>query len=412
MRAALRVRAFRRLTLVWALINLADSTLFLTLAIWVKDLTGNDSAAGLVLAALALPALLAPLTGNLADRVSRRRLVIAAGLVAGTTVLTLLGVRGPGQLWLIYLVTIAYATIGYVIAAAQSGLLKDLLPVDHLAAANGLLTTIDQGLRLITPLIGAGIYVLAGMDAVVGLTAALFALAAAGMTTVRLTETPRTPDGERERFWREATAGFRHLRRTTPLGRLTIALAIAIGATGITNTTNFAAIERGLGAGPELLGILASAQGVGAIAGGLTAAAVIGRLGEQVTAGIGLALVAAGIATTIGTSVALVCVGLVAAGIGVSWAVVAFATVKQRLTPPTLQGRVSAASSMAYNVPQMTATLLAAAVILAVDYRILIAVTVFAVLAAAAVCLPRTRAAEPATRAAEPATRPQVSTVD
>ena len=46
-----------------------------------------------------------------------------------------------------------------------------------------------------------------------------------------------------ERFWREATAGFRHLRRTPPLGRLTVALAIAIGATGITNTTNFAAIR-------------------------------------------------------------------------------------------------------------------------------------------------------------------------
>jgi MFS family permease len=379
---------------MWALINLADSTLFLTLAIWVKDLTGNDSAAGLVFAALVLPALLAPLTGNLADRVSRRRLVIAAALVAAATVLALLAVRGPGQLWLIYLVTVVYAAIGYVVAAAQSGLLKDLLPAEDLAAANGLLTTIDQGLRLITPLIGAGIYVTAGMDAVVGLTAALFALAAIGMTTVRLVETPPTPHHERERFWREATAGFRHLRRTPPLGRLTTALAIAIGATGITNTTNFAAIERGLGAGPELLGILASVQGAGAIAGGLTAAALIGRLGEQVTAGIGLALVALGAATTIGTSVELVCVGLVAAGIGVSWAVVAFVTVRQRLTPPTLQGRVSAASHMACNVPQMTATLLAAAVILAVDYRIMIAVTVLAVLTAAVVCLPRTRTAE------------------
>ena len=100
-------------------------------------------------------------------------------------------------------------------------------------------------------------------------------------------------------------------------------------------------------------------------------------------------LVALGVATTIGTSVALVCVGLVLAGVGVSWAIVAFVTVRQRLTPPTLQGRVSAASSMAYNVPQLTATVLAAAVILALDYRLMIAVTVLAVLAAAAICLPR-----------------------
>jgi MFS family permease len=388
MRAALRVAGFRRLALVWAVINLADSTLFLTLAVWVKDLTGSDSAAGLVLAALVLPALLAPLTGDLADRMSRRRLVIAAALVAATAVLALLGAR---QLWLIYLVTIVYATIGYVISAAQSGLLRDLLPVEQLASANGLLTTLDQGLRLLAPLVGAGLYVLAGMDAVVVLTAALFTVAAAGMIAVRVTETPPTPADSRTRYWREATAGFRHLRRTPPLGRLTVALALAIGATGITNTTNFAAIERGLRAGPELLLILVSVQGAGAVVGGLVAAMVVGRLGERVTMAIGLALIALGIATTIGTSVALVCVGLLAAGVGVAWAVVAYVTVRQRLTPPTLQGRVAAASNMVSNVPQMTATLVAAAVILAVDYRIMIAVTVAAVFAAAAVCVPRVR---------------------
>jgi MFS family permease len=400
-RAALRIPAFRRLALVWAAINLADSTLFLTLAIWVKDLTHSDSAAGLVFVALALPALFAPLTGDLADRVSRRRLVITAGIVAGVVVLALLAVRDADQLWLIYLVTLGYASVGYVIAAAQSGLLKDLLPPERLASANGVFTSIDQGLRLITPLIGAGLYVLVGMSAVVALTATLFALAATGMLAVHVTESPPTPTHQREHFWREATAGFRHLRRTPPLGRLTIALATAIGATGITNTTNFTAIERGLHAGPELLGVLASVQGVGAIAGGLTAALLIARLGEPVTAAIGLVLIACGIATTAGTSIALVCGGLVGAGVGVAWALVAYVTLRQRLTPPALQGRAAAASNMAYNLPQMTATLLATAVILALDYRIMIAFTLTLVLAAAAACPTWARTSVPA----QPATR-------
>ena len=303
--------------------------------------------------------------------------------------LPLLGVRGPEQVWLVYLVTVAYATIGYVVAAAQSGLLRDLLPDERLAPANGLLTTVDQGLRLVTPLIGAGLYVVAGIGPVVVLTAALFAVAAAGMATVRVMETPPEPAADRERFRREATAGFRHLRHTPPLGRLTIALAVAFGATGITNTTNFAAIERGLGAGPALLGVLASIQGAGAVVGGLTAAALIARRGEPTIIAIGLAMIGAGLATTAGTSLALACAGVVVGGVGIAWAVVAFATVRQRRTPPRLQGRASAAANMALNVPQLTAALVASVVILAVDYRIMIAVTVAAVLASAVICLPR-----------------------
>jgi MFS family permease len=380
-RAALRVPGFARLALVWTVINVADSILFLMLAVWVKDLTGSDSAAGLVLAALALPALLAPLTGHLADRVSRRRLVTASALVAAVCVLALLGVRGTGHLWLVYVVTVVYATIGYLLTAAQSGLLRDLLPDEHLARANGLLTTLDQGLRLILPVVGAALYATVGIAAVIVTTAVLFAVAAAGMTTVRVTETP--PATEPGPFRGEVTAGFRHLFDTPALGGLTIALAVAIGAAGITNTTNFAAIEIGLNSDPELLAVLAGVQGAGAVAGGLTAGALIARLAERATAALGLALIGLGVATTAGTSLPLVCVGLLACGLGVSWTVVAFVTLRQRLTPPALQGRAAAASNMAINVPQLVATLAASALILVVDYRLMIAFTAVVILGAA-----------------------------
>ncbi len=382
MRAALRVPGFARLALVWLVINVADSILFLLLAIWVKDLTGSDSAAGLVFAGLALPALFAPLTGHLADRVSRRRLVTIAALVAAASVLALLGVRDSGQLWLIYLVTVVYATIGYLLSSAQSGLLRDLLPDEHLAPANGLLTTIDQGLRLILPLVGAALYTTVGITAVIATTAVLFTAAAVGMTTVRVTETP--PATERETFTREVTAGFRHLFGTPGLAVMTVALAVAFGATGLTNTTTFATIEIGLNSGPELLAVLAAVQGAGAVVGGLTAAALIGRRAERCTATLGLVLLGLGAATTAGTSLVLVCVGALACGAGVSWTVVAFSTLKQRRTPPTLQGRTGAAANVAINVPQLAMTLAAAGLILVVDYRILIAFTVVAILGAAA----------------------------
>lgn len=381
--APLASPAFRRTALVWTASNFADSSLFLTLAIWVKDLTGSTSAAGLVFAALGVPALLAPLTGQLADRVPRRRLVAGANLVAAATVLTLLAVGSAGQLWLIYLVTVGYASIGYLTSAAQSGLLRDMLPDQALASANGLLTTIDQGLRLLTPLLGAGLYARFGPRPVVLMTATAFTAAALLMLTVTIRETPPTARQQREPFRREIAAGVRHLRRTAALRRSTLVLAVAVGATGVTNTTVFATIERGLHAGPEFFGVLASIQGVGSVLGGISAALLIRQVGEARAIAAGLTLLAVGVGSTATGSVAAVCAGCAASGLGVPWALVAFVTLRQRLTPPTLQGRVAATTIMTMNLPQTAMTMLTAAVVTLVDYRLLIGATAATLLAAA-----------------------------
>src|SRR5690606_8726318 len=136
-RAALGGRAFRLLSVAWAFTNFADSVLAIILAVWVKDLTGSNGAAGLVFAALGLPALASPFLGQLADRVSRRRMLVGAYAVGALSVLALVAVRGPGQVWLVFVVTVLYSTVGFATAAAQSGLVRDMLPDDALAPANG-----------------------------------------------------------------------------------------------------------------------------------------------------------------------------------------------------------------------------------------------------------------------------------
>ncbi|MGH8776790.1 MAG: hypothetical protein ACRDWI_17120 [Jiangellaceae bacterium] len=73
---------FRRLFLAWTFSNVGNSALYLTMAMWAKDLTGSDSATGLVFLALRLPVFLSPLTGQLADRVSRKRLVVVTNALA------------------------------------------------------------------------------------------------------------------------------------------------------------------------------------------------------------------------------------------------------------------------------------------------------------------------------------------
>ncbi|PZF84126.1 MFS transporter [Jiangella anatolica] len=402
MPSALAHRQFRRLTVAWTFSNFGDSALYLTVAIWTKDLTGSNAAAGLVFLMLGLPVFLAPLAGQLADRVSRKRLVAVVNLVAAAGVLALLAVDDAADLWLIYLVTFGYGWVGYVTSAAQSGLLRDLLDDDQLAGANGLLTTLDQGLRLLTPLAGAGLYALYGGGAVAVLTASMLVIAALVLLTVRVEESPPTPADEREGFRRELTAGFRHLRATPALADLTLLLGIAVAITGFANSATFAIVE-GLSLPSEFFGVIASIQGGGSIAGGLTAAVLIRRLGERATVGVGLVLIAAGLGVALTPSPLVVSAGAAVLGLGVVWAVVGMVTLRQRLTPARLQGRTSAATNMALNGPQVAGTATGAALIAVVDYRVLVAVMAVTILTCAIILLARRIAAPDAVATEEPA---------
>ncbi|MHA7132590.1 MFS transporter [Oerskovia turbata] len=384
---SLRTRPFRLLTVAWGFTNFADSVLAVILAVWVKDLTGSNGTAGLVFAALGLPALVSPLLGQVADRVSRRRMMVVVYLVGALSLLTLFAVRGPGQVWLIFLVTVVYSSIGFATAAAQSGLIRDLLPDEALGAANGRLTTIDQTFRLVMPVVGAGVYVAVGPLPLVVSAVVAFVVAALVVSRIVLVETPPTPHDEREPFLAEVTAGFRHLLRTAPLGVLTVALAVAFGAVGVLNAVSFAVIENGLGLGPEMLGPIISVQGVTAIVAGLTAARMIRRIGSQRLVALALGIVTLGILPAVGTSLVAIIAGMGAIGLGVTWAIVGFVTERQLKTPATLQGRTSAATNMLLNVPQLAMTVVAAAVVGAVDYRLLVGATAAGIAASALLAL-------------------------
>jgi MFS family permease len=381
--------AFRRLTGAWVLTNLADSALFLMVAVWVKELSGSDAAAVMVFAMMSLPAFLAPILGHLADRFSRKWLLVGCNLGIAAVIATLFFASSTSWLWLIYVVIFAYGTVGYLTGAAQSGLLKDLLPDEHLASGNGMLSTIDQTLRIIAPVLGTGLYALFGPHVVIAVTIGCFASAAAVMVGMRVVESPQesaTPG----RYFKEVMAGFHHLASTPMLGRLTVAIAVAFAATGLVNVAAFPVIERGLALDAAAIGPLVTVQGIGAVVAGAISARAIGRFGETRVFGAGLLLLGLGVIPLLSGVLPAVIAGLAAVGAGVTWAVVAYVTLRQRLTPARLQGRTAAAANVSINLPQTVVMFVGAALIALVDYRVLIAVTAIAVLAAA-LLTPRSR---------------------
>ena len=381
--ASLRTPAFRWLTTGWVLTNVADSLLMLMLAVWVKDLTGSNAAAGITFALFGIPALFAPLLGHLADQVSRRRMLMVTYAIGAATLLPLFAVEDAGQVWLIYLVTAIYAAIGYSTAAAQSGLLRDLLSDEALGAANGRFTMIDQGLRVVLPVIGAAVYAGIGMaplivTAVIGFSAAIGALA-----MVKVVETPPTPADQRQGLYTEIAAGFRHLARTPPLGAQSITLTIAFGATGLLNAVVFAILDA-FHLPPEMLGPLVVGQGIAGAVGGAVAPAVMRRIGRPRTIALGVAALGIGQLPLAGSVLWPAILGIALVGFGVTLCVVAFVTERQIRTPATLQGRVSSASNVLFNLPSVIFTAVGAGLLGIIDYPVLIVGSALAALA----CLP------------------------
>ena len=376
---------FPRLAAGWVATNLGDSALFLMVAVWVKELTGSDVAAGFVFVALGLPAILAPFIGMLADRMPRRRLLVLNNVALVPLVLSLLLVSGTAQLWLVYAVVFLYSAAGYVTASAQSGIIRAMLRDDQLASGNGVLSTIDNGLRLVSPLIGTALYVWLGAPAVIVLTAACFAVAA--VIVAGLPVGGAAPEREPGRgYVRELVAGFEQLFAPQSLRVITIAAAIGFGATGLLNIIVFPALDA-MHVDPVAIGVLVPVQGAGAVLGGLLSATVVTRWGEGRSAALGLLLIAVGSVPFAFGSVVLGGAGMFVMGIGIPITVVAFSTLRQRLTPDALQGRTGAAANVVVNLPQTLVSIAGAGLLLVVDYRVLIWVAAGAVLIGAATAL-------------------------
>lgn len=349
-----------------------DRMMFLVLGIWAKDLTGSNAAAGLVFFAFLAPMLAGPAGGLLADRVRRRPLMIATDLAIGAVMLLLFFVRDEGDVWLLYLVAALYGLATIVFGAAQSALLKVMLPEELLADANAVLQIVREGMRLLAPLAGAALYALWGGAWVAALDALTFALSAFALASLRVREPDPHPAEHRLRA--ELAAGARHIWRTLPLRQIICASALALLAIGFTETLIFAVIDEGLGRQASFLGVLAAFQGAGAIAAGLLASRTLRTVGDGrlLAAGLVLFACATGLLTT--QSLAAVLAGQVLAGAGLSWAIVAFGTAIQLRSPLPVVGRVYAAGETIVGVPQTVSIALGAALSHVVDYRLLLAV--------------------------------------
>src|SRR5262249_12537243 len=136
--------------------------MIIVLAVWAKALTNSNAAAGLVFFALAAPSVFSPLAGVVVDRVRRRPLLLAVYSIEAVVVLSLLLVHDRSDLSRLDPVTGCYGIAGTLAASARSALMTVTIPRELLGDGNAIFQSVREGLRLIAPLVGAGIYAAAG----------------------------------------------------------------------------------------------------------------------------------------------------------------------------------------------------------------------------------------------------------
>ncbi|WP_253776403.1 MFS transporter [Goodfellowiella coeruleoviolacea] len=331
----------------------------LTLPLLVLHLTGSALQTAALYVLEYGPFLLLSLPGGVfADRFDRKRLLIAGDAVAGVVALALavfvsLGVTA---LPVIYLVAFVLACVEPIYHPAFQGLLPDVVAEDELDRANALLQSSDNILSLAGPVLAGGLVALVGYEAAIYVDAGSFVVSALVIAAIRIGARGQGGSGRGRRGRAAAPARFsadlREAMHYITRGNRTL-LAGSLLFTG----TNFAIwlvqanlvyyLSTYLHLSSSLVGVVFAAQGAGALLGSLLAPRVIRWLGNgrtiavsTMTAGLLTALLA--VARDV-VSVSLVSAVVFALG---SMNVVSWFTLRQRIVPRHLLGRVVAATRM------------------------------------------------------------------
>ncbi|MBQ0982774.1 MFS transporter [Micromonospora sp. M61] len=380
-----------------------SSAMTLVAGIWILDLTASTGLAALAGLCVYAPVLAGPWLGGLLDRASRRPLVIAVNLLLAAALLALLAVRGPGQTWLIFAVSCAYGVSYVLIDAGETALLPSALSPTELGDVNGWRSSAQEGMKLIAPLAGAGLYAWHGGHAVVVLSAAMPVLVATLYAAVRLNRTSHDQPAPRRNGLRTGLSVLFGQRVTQV--PVTLA-AVSIAMSGFTTAAVYAVVITELRLPTTFLGVLASAQGAGSIIGGLIVGRLLARRSPVAVGVAGTVLFALGLLARCLPWWPVTIAGALVTGVGLPWTLVAAVTAVQTHTPSALLGRVSATANTAMFGPLVVAIPLGAAAVHLGARPPLVAAVVIC-LTAVAVTHPRPESLRSARRMADrdPATR-------
>lgn len=331
--------AFRALWLGRLVSFLGDSLGMVALILYVAERTGTGTAVGLLLLAGDLvPAAAGPFAGALADRVRRRRLMVACELLQGAVIASI-ALAEPPVVLLLVLVG-ARATLAAAFQPAARSAIPDLVADADLERANALLGFGTWGLEAVGPLLAAALLPFLDVRGLLVVDAVTFVLAVPFL--LRLPALGPAPREERTRLRADVAEGLRfvwseRLVRVVVFGFAAVVLCTAVDDVALV----FFATET-LRAGETTASLLYAGSGIGLLLGFLLLARQPGGRARALLL-VGLATSSAGNALTgLSGVAALALLMQVVRGLGISLVEVAHNALLQREVPAHLRGRAFA----------------------------------------------------------------------
>jgi MFS family permease len=369
-----RNRDFRHLFGAELVMFGGDWFVMVPLLVLLPRLTGSGLWGGLVLAVdTGIQAVLLPFAGTVADRLDRRRIMLATNAVSVVAVLALLLVRTPGTAWIAPAAVAALAVAKAFCTPAASAALPNLVEPDDLAAANAIAGSAWGTMTVVAASMGGVLAAHVGPYACFVITAVCLALAT---LLVGLIRRPTQVGSARPPARTFAAIGeaLRYVRARPRIASLvTVKSAVGLGNGVLTTFPLLASAV--FAVGPAGTGALFAARGLGAVIGPLLLRRVLAHR-SWLLPGIAISMATYGVAY-LGVAAApwfwlvLVLVVLAHTGGGGNWAMSTFAL--QAEVPDELRGRVFATDVMITTLAITVSQILVSVSVDHVNTRVLVA---------------------------------------
>jgi MFS family permease len=247
----------------------------------VYTLSGSGTELGLVVALQMLPVLfLAPYAGVIADRVDKRRLIIAVQAVMGVLALALglLTVTGVVQLWQVFVLA---ALLGVATAfdnPARQAFVMELVGPEHVRNAVTLNSVLVNAARAVGPAVAGILIATVGVSVCFLVNAGSYLAVIASLLLLDLSALQPSRPAPRARG--QLREGLRYVV-STPALAVPLGMMAVIGALAYEFQVVLPIIAREtFGGGAEAYGFMTAAMGIGAVVGGLVVAGS-GRTGTR-----------------------------------------------------------------------------------------------------------------------------------
>lgn len=219
--------------------------------------------------------LLSPFAGVWADRYDRKRLIVLAdGAIAFfTLVLAVVFMMGYREMWLLFVVLALRAFGGAVQGPSVNAMLPDIVPRENLDKVNGINTSLQSFINLVSPLASGVLMGFAALEVIffVDIVTATIAIVIM-LFLVKLEKEPAHLEQLQSDFAAELKAGLQYIKSTPWLRNFFFILVFFFLAIGPVAMLTPLQIARNYGDNVKLLTIMETIFSAGMILGGIAMA--------------------------------------------------------------------------------------------------------------------------------------------